>query len=125
MSLYLMCIYGHVGEESEFRRAWAKTGKKLDMGKACIRFKKLEDLAIDVIGETIKRIPANKYIDFYVKSLAARGLDPSGKKMSGSAKAPPRKAAPKPATAPAAGKAKTAVKSAAAGKRSKARASID
>jgi hypothetical protein len=53
MSLYLM---------SWFRKAWAKTGKKLDMGKACIRFKKLEDVPLEVIGEAIARVPAKKYI---------------------------------------------------------------
>ena len=37
-----------------FREAWAKTGKKLDMGKACMRFKKLEDVALEVIGEAIR-----------------------------------------------------------------------
>ena len=34
------------------------------MGKACVRFKKLEDLAIDVIGEAISRVPAKKYIEY-------------------------------------------------------------
>ena len=32
------------------------------MGKSCVRFKKVEDLALDVIGEAIKRVPAKKYI---------------------------------------------------------------
>ena len=45
MALYLMCIYGDTDHAKWFRDAWAKTGKKLDMGKACVRFKKLEDLA--------------------------------------------------------------------------------
>lgn len=39
MSLYLMCIYGETPLAAWFREAWAKTGKKLDAGKACIRFK--------------------------------------------------------------------------------------
>src|SRR5689334_6000278 len=48
MSLYLMGVYcgcGEGGKETAnarwFREAWAKTGKKLDMGKACVRFKTL------------------------------------------------------------------------------------
>src|SRR4051812_37152315 len=44
MSVYLGCVYGSERERA-FREAWAKTGKKLDMGKACVRFKKPEDLA--------------------------------------------------------------------------------
>ncbi len=63
MSLYLMCIYGESDLSRWFQQAWAKTGKKLDMGKACVRFKKLEDLALDVIAEAIKRMPAKKYIE--------------------------------------------------------------
>ena len=62
MALYLMCIYGESDLSRWFREAWAKTGKKLDMGKACVRFKKVEDLALDVIAEAIKRVPAKKYI---------------------------------------------------------------
>ena len=74
MSLYLMCIYGHEGEGSHFQRfqqAWAKTGKKLDMGKACVRFKKLDDLALEVIGETIKRIPVKEYLARYEAAIPA------------------------------------------------------
>src|SRR3972149_1444808 len=48
LSLYLMFIFDGGGGEREFRAAWAKTGKKLDMGKCCIRFKKVDDLALDV-----------------------------------------------------------------------------
>jgi len=65
MSLHLMCIYGDGDQSRWFREAWARTGRKLDMGKACVRFKKLEDLALDVIGEAIRRVPAKKYMAFY------------------------------------------------------------
>jgi len=71
MALYLMSVYcgcadGSAGGKHAdwFREAWAKTGKKLDMGKSCIRFKKVEDLALDVIGEAVRRVPAAKYIRF-------------------------------------------------------------
>jgi hypothetical protein len=70
-SLYLMCIYGHEGERAWFESAWKKTGKKLDAGKACIRFKKVEDLALDVIAEAVRRVPAKKYVEHYVKSREA------------------------------------------------------
>ncbi|MEI7683579.1 MAG: DUF1801 domain-containing protein [Planctomycetota bacterium] len=74
MALYLMPLYGAVGAdrceggndyERWFRDAWAKTGKKLDMGKVCIRFKKIEDVPLDVIGEAIRRVPAKAYIATY------------------------------------------------------------
>lgn len=72
MSLYLMSVYCGCADESAaarhaqwFREAWSKSGKKLNMGKACIRFKKVDDLALDVIAEAIRRVPASKYIQFY------------------------------------------------------------
>lgn len=70
MSIYLMCVYGHGENESWFRKAWAKTGKKLDMGKACVRFKKIEDVALDVVGEAIRRVPARAYIEACQAALA-------------------------------------------------------
>ena len=77
VSLYLMGLYmGNTGEaESEdvvwFRQAWAASGKKkLDMVKACIKFKKLDDIALDVIGQAIKRMPAARYIALYQQTLA-------------------------------------------------------
>src|SRR4051812_43732782 len=63
MSLYLMCIYGDSEQSQWFQKAWARTGKKLDMGKSCVRFKRLDDLALDVIAEAIKRVPAKTYIE--------------------------------------------------------------
>lgn len=62
MSLYLMAIYGDTALSEWFIAEWAKTGKKLDMGKACIRFKKVEDLALDVIAQAIKKVPVKTYI---------------------------------------------------------------
>jgi hypothetical protein len=75
ISVYLMCVYGDTSHNNWFRDAWAKTGKKLDMGKACIRFKRAEDAALDVIGEAIRRVPAQKYIEgiqSVLRTMAAR-----------------------------------------------------
>lgn len=65
MSLYLMCVYGDSEQEKWFREEWAKTGKKLDMGKSCVRFKKVEDLALGVIGEAVRRVPAKAFVEHY------------------------------------------------------------
>jgi len=62
MALYLMSVYGHAETAKWFRKAWQATGKKLDMGKACVRFKKLEDVPLDVIGQVIARTPVKQYI---------------------------------------------------------------
>jgi hypothetical protein len=69
LSLYLMFIYGSEKQTLEFQQAWAKTGKRLDMGKSCIRFKKLDDLALDVIAKCLKRMSARKYIEYYERTI--------------------------------------------------------
>ena len=69
MSLYMMALYGSSPELEWFQREWKKTGKKLDMGKCCIRFKKVEDLAIDVIGQAFAKISVEGYIDCYEKGI--------------------------------------------------------
>ncbi len=80
MSLHLMCLYGHAENEKWFRDAWAKTGKRLDMGKACVRFKKIDDLPLEVIGEAIRRVPAAAYIAHYQRMLAGQTPRPSASK---------------------------------------------
>jgi len=65
MAIYLMCVYGDPEHAAWFRAAWAKTGKKLDMGKSCVRFRKIEDVPLKVIGEAIKRVPVKKFIEHY------------------------------------------------------------
>ena len=73
LSLYLMGIYGDDGESSWFRERWAETGTKLDMGKSCVRFHRLDDLALDVVGEAIARTSVDEFIDAYERS---RGIAP-------------------------------------------------
>ncbi len=82
MSLYLMCLYGDAESERRFRAEWAKTGKRLDMGKCCIRFKRVEDLALDVLGKTIARITARDYVAKYQAALAAPRKRPAGRAKS-------------------------------------------
>ncbi len=74
LSLYLGSVYSPE-REKPFREAWAKTGKKLDMGKSCVRFRKLDDLALEVIGESIRRTSAQKFIEFYESGLKNQPRD--------------------------------------------------
>jgi hypothetical protein len=61
-ALYFMTLYGDAETEQWFRKAFQEAGKKLDMGKSCVRFKKLEDLPLSVIGQLVARVPVQKYI---------------------------------------------------------------
>lgn len=68
MAIYLMTIYGHKETENWFVKAYKASGKRLNMGKSCVRFKKLADLPLDVIGQAIARVPVDKYIKAYEES---------------------------------------------------------
>jgi Domain of unknown function (DU1801) len=72
MAIHLMNVYGNPATEAWFRKAWLATGKKLDMGKACVRFRKLEDVPLAVIGEVFARTPVKTYIAAVEKTLASR-----------------------------------------------------
>ncbi len=93
MSLHLMCVYHSGGGDDHpgkkladwFSKAWAKTGKKLDMGKACVRFKSADDLALDVIGDLIKKIPVTTWIE------TMEGMTPAARKAKPAAKTPTAK----------------------------------
>jgi hypothetical protein len=71
LSLYLMNVDAGSDSETRFRSAWAKSGKKLDMGKSCVRFRSSDDLALDLIGETIAGTPVEAFIAQYQGSRAA------------------------------------------------------
>ena len=66
MSIYMMSVYGDA--EAKFREEYQATGKRLDMGKCCVRFRKLEDLPLDVIGKAVARYPMKKWIEICVSS---------------------------------------------------------
>ena len=67
-ALYLMCAYGDPKQRRQLEDAFAKAGKKLDMGKACVRFKDTDDLPLPAIGKLIASVPPAKYIQAYESS---------------------------------------------------------
>lgn len=94
-SLYLMSMYGEGEHWKKFAAAWAKTGKKLDMGRCCLRFKKLEDLALEVIADAVAGISAREYVARYQAALAGTRAPRATPKRAparrgGSAKKKPR-----------------------------------
>jgi hypothetical protein len=67
-SLYMMGVYQDSKQETKLKKGFKKAGKKLDMGKSCVRFRKLEDIPLDVIGELIASTPPEAMIERYEKS---------------------------------------------------------
>ena len=64
-ALYLNCVYASEARSERLKAAWAATGRRLDMGKSCLRFKRPEDLAESVLAETIRSIPIERFIAEY------------------------------------------------------------
>jgi uncharacterized protein YdhG (YjbR/CyaY superfamily) len=61
-AIYLMCAYMNAKGQKMLEDGFKKAGKKLDMGKSCIRFKKLDDVPWDVIGKIIASVSMKKWI---------------------------------------------------------------
>ena len=95
MALYLFCVYSVPGEAERLAKEWKAAGKKLDMGKSCLRFKKLEDVPLEVIGKAVKRMTLKKFIAGYEEALA--GTSAGRKKAASKKGAAKKKAARKPA----------------------------
>ena len=67
-ALYLNCVYASEARTARLREAWVAEGRKLDMGKSCIRFKKRDDLAEEVLARTIASVPVDAFIAEYEAS---------------------------------------------------------
>ena len=62
VSLYLMGAYGSPVLRRRLETGFRRAGKRLNMGKSCIRFRSVDDLALDVIGDVIAAVPMTRYI---------------------------------------------------------------
>lgn len=69
-SLYLNCVYASRDRTERLKSAFAAAGKKLDMGKSCIRFKRADELPLDVIGEEIASTSPREFIRIYEAARA-------------------------------------------------------
>ena len=67
-AVYLMNIYQSPGREAWLKDEFEKAGKRLDMGKSCVRFRKLENLPLEVIGEVISSTTLEEFITNYEES---------------------------------------------------------
>ena len=67
-ALYLMGVHADSQNEKDLRQAYARAGRKLDMGKCCLRFRKLDDLLAEEIGTIIASMPVDAYIAHYEAS---------------------------------------------------------
>jgi hypothetical protein len=69
-SLYLMGAYGSRAARKKLEDGFRRAGKRLEMGKSCVRFRSLDDLPLDVIGDSIASMTLEKYLTAYAASRA-------------------------------------------------------
>ena len=72
MAVYLTNVYADGSVEGWFRERYLATGKRLDMGKSCVRFRKLDDLPLELVGEAIARTPVAEFVEIYKASRSGR-----------------------------------------------------
>lgn len=72
IGLYLFCVYMNDEIQAWFRDAWTASGRKLDMGKSCVRVKKLEDVPLDVVGALFRKVSATDFIASYEAARPGR-----------------------------------------------------
>jgi len=70
ISFYHMCLYGDNKLTQWFKAAYEKAGVgKLDMGKCCVRFKNMEKIPYELIGELCSKITVEQWIEIYEKNM--------------------------------------------------------
>jgi len=79
MVVHLMNIYGNPKMRAWFELEYKRAGKQLDAGKACIRFKKLDDLPVDLIGRAVGKTSVDQLIAWHEMAHAARRVRRGGK----------------------------------------------
>ena len=62
MAVYLTVIYSDEATREKFEADYKATGKRLDAGKSCVRFKKVDDLPLELIGKVIASLSMEKFI---------------------------------------------------------------
>lgn len=62
MAVYLTAVYAQEESRDAFLEAYRATGKKLDVGKSCVRFKRLDDLPVDLIGKTVAATDVDRFV---------------------------------------------------------------
>jgi uncharacterized protein YdhG (YjbR/CyaY superfamily) len=72
LALYLMCIYGDSHHRRWFESEFQKAGKTLDAGKACVRFRSLDDLPLDLIRRAVSRVSVERLIAWHNAAQSQR-----------------------------------------------------
>ncbi|MGA0419314.1 MAG: DUF1801 domain-containing protein [Phycisphaerales bacterium] len=104
VGIHLFCTYVDPAHHEWFRTAWTATGAPLDMGKGCVRVKRLEDVPLDVLAECVRRVPVKTFLERYEAIVPSSGRRAS-KTAKSTKKSPARATTTSPAKKIASGRA--------------------
>jgi hypothetical protein len=68
MAVYLTSVYASDRSRAEFTSAYKDAGKRMDMGVSCVRFRKLDDLPLELIGKAIADFSVDEFIELTEKA---------------------------------------------------------
>jgi uncharacterized protein YdhG (YjbR/CyaY superfamily) len=63
MAVYLTGVYMDPAGREAFEAAYEATGKRMDMGKSCVRFRRLDDLPLELVGESIRKFGVEEFVE--------------------------------------------------------------
>ena len=72
MAVYLTGIYMSEETRREFEDAYKATGKRLDVGKSCVRFRRLEDLPLELVGDCIAAEDVEAFVARFEQTSARK-----------------------------------------------------
>jgi uncharacterized protein YdhG (YjbR/CyaY superfamily) len=77
MAVYLSGIYGDPTLRATFEERYRATGLRMDMGKSCVRFTRLQDLPLDLIGWAVSALTLQQFVDMHTRVRSARRTNAS------------------------------------------------
>lgn len=73
MALYLTAVYADPPARDRFLEAYRATGKRLDAGRSCVRFRRLDDLALDAVAEAVGTFGVDEFLAIATRARRAHG----------------------------------------------------
>ena len=72
LAIYFMGLYGDEKLKKQFEADYKKSGKKLNMGKSCLRFKSIDEIPLDVVAKVIGALEVDDFIELHNASMSMR-----------------------------------------------------
>ncbi len=72
MAVYLTGVYADAEMRAEFEERYRATGKRVDMGRSCVRFRNLDDLPLELVGEAVAALPVDDFVELVQSARGSR-----------------------------------------------------